>query len=358
MNFRLTSRSTVAAAGLLSLVASTGVAHAQSTTPFLYAANFGAGKVDVYSSTGSISASTQAGQVFRAEGIAGDTSGNIYTAVGNQVFKFTPGATAGTFTRTLFTTDPNADNDIYGLAFDASNNLYFGSETTGNLYKVGTGGGTPSVLAGGLGNPGALTIDAAGNLYVGDQGPGAGPAGGNKNGNTVFEVSPTGTVTPFATGFSTAVGGTDVLGLSFNPADTGARAGTLYVSLDQNASGNNAGVQIAQVAPGGTVSRFLATNTGNDPGFFLANIAFDQSGNLYYVSNGGGGNIYKVAPGANPGSVAATQFGTTQNGYGIALAPTAPAATPEPSQFVAFGLGMLGLGALALKARKRSSLTA
>lgn len=360
MTFRFTSRSTVAAAGLLGLFASMGAAHAQSTTPFLYAANFGAGEVDTYNSAGSITSSTGAGTVFRADSVVGDASGNVYTTVGNQIFQVVGGA-ATAKKPALIATDPNADGDIFGLALNGSN-LYFSSERTGNVYTVGTAGGTPTVFATGAGNPGALTFDSNGNLFVGDQGPGAGPVGGAKNGNTVFEVaagSAAGAAaTTFATGFSAAVGGTDVLGLSFNPADTGARAGTLYVSLDQNAGGNNAGVQIAQVAPGGTVSRFLATNTGNDPGFFLANIAFDQAGNLYYVSNGSGGSIYKVAPGANPGSVAATQFGTTNNGFGIALAPTAPAATPEPSQFVAFGLGMLGLGALALKARKRSSLTA
>lgn len=42
----------------------------------------------------------------------------------------------------------------------------------------------------------------------------------------------------------------------------------------------------------------------------------------------------------------------------VRLTQTAPAAAPEPSQFAALGLGVLGLAGLAFKARKRSALTA
>lgn len=350
----------MAAAGLLGLFASIGVAHAQGTTPFLYSANSGAGRVDTYNSAGGLISSTANGQIFGTKGIVADASGNIFATAGNQIFKFA----AGTGTKTTFATDPNADNEIYGLALDSANNLYFGSETTGNVYKVAASGGASTVFATGAGNPGALVFDGAGNLYVGDQGPGAAISNTPKNGNTVFEVGPSGGVgTTYATGFS-SIGGTDVLGLAFNPADTGARAGTLYVSLDQNASGTNSGVQIAQVAPGaipgtgGTISTYVTLNTGKDPGFFPASIAFDQSGNLYYVNNGGSGVVEKAVGGTGQ----AAQFGsaTTGNGFGIALAPTAapPAPAPEPSTLAAFGFIGLGVGALTLKARKRSAPTA
>lgn len=38
----------------------------------------------------------------------------------------------------------------------------------------------------------------------------------------------------------------------------------------------------------------------------------------------------------------------------VGTPPTLPASAPEPSQFAAFAIGLLGLGALALKARRRS----
>ncbi len=348
MSFRFTSRSTVAAASLLGLFASTGVAHAAGA-PFLYLANGGAGQVQTYDASGALVSSTAGGQLFGAKGIVADGNGNVYTTSGNDIFKINP--TTGAFitptgSRTPFATDPNNDGEIYGLALDANNNLYFSSETTGRVYKVtpnaagtaGTVNATP--FATGVGSPGALTFDSAGNLYVGDQGIG----NGVKNGNNVFKVTPTGAVSTFATGFATTPGvqSTDVLGLAFNPA------GNLIVSLDQNANGNNASNHIAQVAPNGTISAFLNPASG----FFEAGDAVDSAGNVYYLSNGNN-TVYKAAA----GGTSSTTFinGGFTSSFGIALAP---AAAPEPSQFVALGLGMLGLGALALKARKRSSLTA
>lgn len=309
----------VAVAGLLGLVASAGVARAAGT-PFLYAANYTAGCIDTLDAAGNKIASTPNNGQYRWNSLVADKSGNVYVSIANQIYKIN--MTTGDGSKTAFVKDPADDNEIFGLALDAANNLYFGSETTGKLYKV-TPDGTAHVFASGLGNPGAITIDKVGNLYVGDQGF-VGPNGSKaKNGDKVYKVTPAGIVSTYASGFKTAanIQNSDVLGLAFNPADKGARAGTLYVSLDQDAAGNNAGIKIAQVAPGGgsasKITPYVTTN-GPAPGYYLGSIAFDQSGNLYYVDNGGGGSIYKVGPG---GAGAATKFGTTQNGFGIALAP-------------------------------------
>ncbi len=43
-------------------------------------------------------------------------------------------------------------------------------------------------------------------------------------------------------------------------------------------------------------------------------------------------------------------------GSTIVLIPTPPAAAPEPSQFAALGVGLLGLAGLTLRARKRRTL--
>lgn len=46
----------------------------------------------------------------------------------------------------------------------------------------------------------------------------------------------------------------------------------------------------------------------------------------------------------------ASTYATDTNG--VKFLAFGPAAAPEPSQFAAFGVGLLGLGALALKARR------
>lgn len=50
------------------------------------------------------------------------------------------------------------------------------------------------------------------------------------------------------------------------------------------------------------------------------------------------------------GTTTASTYATDTNG--VKFLAFGPAAAPEPSQFAAFGVGLLGLGALALKARR------
>lgn len=64
------------------------------------------------------------------------------------------------------------------------------------------------------------------------------------------------------------------------------------------------------------------------------------------------GDARRASGNAYPGTVVTA----VSNAYfGPNFQTGAPAAAPEPSQFAAFGVGLLGLGALALRARKRQA---
>ena len=93
-----------------------------------------------------------------------------------------------------------------GLAFDAAGNLYVANDGDGTVSKV-TPAGVVSPFASGFNGPDALAFDAAGNLYV-----------ANVNDNTVSKVTPAGVVSPFASGFDFPEG------LAFDAA------GNLYVA--------------------------------------------------------------------------------------------------------------------------------
>ncbi len=64
------------------------------------------------------------------------------------------------------------------------------------------------------------------------------------------------------------------------------------------------------------------------------------------------GLSYAAVEGVNSGTTAISGFNVRSFTYAITYA-NAPASAPEPSQSAAFAIGLLGLGALALKARKR-----
>ncbi len=127
------------------------------------------------------------------------------------------------------------------------------------------------------------------------------------------------------------------LGLAAAPAAHAQQ--TLYVSTNANT--------IDTFSSTGTVSQF-ATDPGD--GSVLNNpygLAFDSAGNLY-AANSGNNTIEKFTTGG-----VGTQFASEPNAPQFLA--FGPAAAPEPSQFAAFGVGLLGLGALALRARKHQA---
>lgn len=122
-------------------------------------------------------------------------------------------------------------------------------------------------ITGQLNASGGVSVDRLGNIYVADFGIQL----SNANGNTVYKITPDGTVTTFATGLQ---------GASGNAFDA---QGNLFQS-------NIAGNKISQITPAGVVSDFVSANISSPVG-----LEFDTSGNLF-VCNCGSNTIAKVTP--------------------------------------------------------------
>jgi streptogramin lyase len=227
-------------------------------------------------------------------GVAADASGNVYVAdAGNNQIRMISAVTgmvntfAGTGTTgALNVADSVSFNSPLGVAVDGTGNIYV-ADYENNLVRKITQAGVVSTLAGsgakgaddGLDTaatfnlPQALAVDAAGNVYVVD------------NGNDLIrKVTPTGQVSTFAgSGQSGNSDGTGT-GASFNSpfGITIDTSGNLYIAD----SGNNL---IRKITPGGTVttiagsgSRGAADGTGRAASFDTpAGIAVDKSGNIY-----------------------------------------------------------------------------
>ena len=234
-------------------------------------------------------------------GIAVDPAGNIYVADmnNNLVRKITPagsvstlagsgaaGSTDGTGTAASF-------NGPAGVVADAAGNVYVADYYNYTIRKI-TAAGVVTTLAGRAGRhgttngagtiarfyyPADLAVDAAGNLYVADQGN-----------NEVRMVTPAGAVSTFAGSVNGTAGSADGTG-------TGARfnqpggiavdaAGVVYVA-DQ---GNNlvrkitAGIVVTTLAGSAGVAGSTDALTGagallNSPGDVMP----DGAGNVYVV---------------------------------------------------------------------------
>ena len=220
------------------------------TSGNLYVTNFSGNTVSKVTPAGTVS--TFASGFNHPADVAFDTSGNLYVANynANTVWQVTPGGVASTFATGFNLPD--------GLAFDTSGNLYVANYNDITVSKVGPGGGAASTFATGFNGPTGLAFDSAGNLYV-----------VNRGNNTVSKVTPSGAVSLFASGFSTPI---------YLRFDT---AGVLYVA---NAVANT----VSQVTPGGVVSLFAS-------GFSApTGLAFDSAGDLC-VANWGLNTVSKYS---------------------------------------------------------------
>ena len=215
------------------------------------------------------------------EGVAVDAAGNVYVAdAGNNLIrKITPGG--------LVTTFASGIGNPSGIAVDANGNVYV-ADFVNNLIKIITPGGTVRIFAGsgvagaddGTGStasfnhPAGIAIDAAGYLYVTDEGD-----------HLIRKITPGALVSTLAG--SGAPGSADGKGnaASFN-APVGIAVddiGNLYIAD----SGNQT---IRKVTPNGTVTTLAgkagvqgrAGGQGAAASFYTPRgIAIDANGNLY-----------------------------------------------------------------------------
>ena len=147
---------------------------------------------------------------------------------------------------------------------------------------------TVSTLTDSLSASGDIAVDAAGNIYVAD----FGATLGNANGTRVYKVTPTGSISVFATGLS---------GASGNEFDD---AGNLYQS-------NIAIGVVSKILPDGTVTTFSTGHAGP------VGIALDDDENVY-VANCGDATIRKVTPAGVMSTLASGGFLSCPNGLTFA----------------------------------------
>jgi len=145
------------------------------------------------------------------------------------------------------------------LAYASPGDLFVSDSGSNNIYEF-TPGGTRSTFATGLNGPVGLAFDSAGNLFEADF-----------NSGNIYEFTPGGTRSTFASGLNEPVG------LAFDSA------GNLFEA--DFGSGN-----IYEFTPGGTRSTFASGL--NEP----YGLAFNSAGNLF-EADFGSGNIYEFTPG-------------------------------------------------------------
>ena len=279
---------------------------------------------------------------FRSpSGIAVDLDGNLYVADrGNDTIrKITPAGTVATLAGTALQVGPlppgggTGDgtgaaarfNAPTGIAVDTLGNVYVADQENHTIRKI-TSAGVVTTLAGTAGQPGhaegsgaaatfdepaSIAVDAAGTLYVADQGN-----------QTIRRVTSTGLVTTLA-GTATMSGTADGDGAAArfgSPAGVAVDAsGSLYVA-DQST--------IRQVTSAGRVTTFAGSagviggtdGAGGAARFNQpAGMAVDGAGNVY-VADSGNATIRKVvlAGDVTTFAGAAGMPGSTNGGVGAA----------------------------------------
>jgi sugar lactone lactonase YvrE len=237
------------------------------------------------------------------ESIAADASGNIFFPSNNQIVKVSPSGVINTISSGLTLPDD--------VKTDAAGNVYVADNGTNQLVKI-TPSGVQTVVASGL-NLGLdiqnltfdfrdFILDGSGNIFISDN-----PA------KQVVKVSPSGSRTVIASGFAPenialdASGNVYVTDVTNNRAVKIAPSGTQTViasglntpgSIAVDASGNVFLInsdgqccvnnQVLRVTPSG--ARTVAFEGLSSTGELAQGVAVDGSGNLYVgLALGGGG---------------------------------------------------------------------
>jgi hypothetical protein len=280
-----------------------------------------------------------------------DPSDNVYVAdsFNNTIRKVTPGGVVTTVAGTAGmsgSTDGAATVALFngpaGVAFDAAGNLYIADDGNNAIRKV-TPAGQVSTLAGLAGSPGHvdgtggaarfsdpqnLAADSAGNLYVADG-----------NGNTIRKVTPAGVVSTLAgSGTAGSADGTGGAAQFNDPTGIAVDgSGNVYVA-------DNGNDTVREVTPSGAVTTLAgrAGSAGNADGAGAgalfngpSGVTVDTLGNLY-VTDSLNDTLREISPTGAVVTIAGSA-GIQENIDG----PPAESAFASPGDLTVDGSGIL-----------------
>ena len=191
----------------------------------------------------------------------------------------------------------------FGLAFDASGNLYFADMVNQRIRKVDTNGIITTVAGNGtsgspgdggaainanLYNPAGVAFDAVGNLYIADQ-----------NNSRIRKVDTSGFITTVA-GNSVQEGGYSGDGGAATNANLHYPSGVTFDAFGNMFIADSSNNRIRMVATNGIITTVAGGGSGGDGGAatnaslnFPSGVAFDPFGNLY-ISDDNNNRIRKV----------------------------------------------------------------
>src|ERR1039458_7746179 len=244
-------------------------------------------------------------------GLVQAANGDLYgtTGIGSAnnlkygtVFKIPPGGTLTTLHSFNYTDGEGpfaglvqaANGDLYGTTSSGGANGYYGT-----VFKI-TPGGTLTTLYSFCSQtnctdgaePYARLVQAAnGNFY------GTTVGGGVRGGGTVFEITPTGTLTTLHR-FNGTDGATPYAWLV--QAANGDLYGTTYAG-----GANNGGGTVFKITPGGTLTTlysFCSQSGCTDGGSPYAGLVQDTNGDFYGTTadGGGSGTVFRLSVGLGP----------------------------------------------------------
>ncbi len=270
-------------------------AAAFAQTQVLYVGDLNDGTIKRVDLSGNVS--TYATGFDHVYGLAGDASGNLYvsSSTAHKVVAIDPSRNV-----TDYATNFPINSNLLGMTFDAAGNLYIADVSVG-VYKV-LPGGSASLWATGMSYPRDVAFNSSGVLY----------AVGGYNPMSMYSIASNGTATLFASQAASA----GFACIDFGYLDT-ARVG-----------GNNT---FYDISTAGVVSTFQA-------GLDVTDVVYAGNGTFYFLA---GGSLYRDVAG---------NISTLATGFSNPTSLALVTAVPEPAT-TALGLGLAGLVALAMRRR-------
>jgi WD40 repeat protein len=315
------SRHLAAVVGLLCL----GWAEARADYTDLLATNVNNGTVtDDNRTTGAFLGVFATSHLVSPRGIAIGSDHNVYVSdISTQTIDEFNGTT-GAFVKT-FAPLPNDPVPFYGhgMAFGPNGDLFVSSFTTNAVleYNGSTGAFVRSISGGSLAGPTGLAFGPDGNLYVADS-----------THSTILEYN--GTTGAFIKTFATGNGLNQPSGLTFAPD------GTLFVA---NFSAND----ILRFNLSGTLLNTITNPNLSGP----SSVVFDGVGGMFVSDVTNVSDILRFNADFTNNKFSFDKVFVTAGLNApiyLALAPV-----PEPTAFVLFGLGVVGLAGAAARTMRR-----